>query len=373
MTPRFHSLFIKRIEPLTADAAAITFAVPPDLRDDYAFSPGQFLTLRAMLPSSDGGAGEMLRRSYSICSTPDVFERHQELQVGIKRVAGGRFSTFTLDVLRAGDEMEVMTPDGRFVSSARGDGYTLCVAAGSGITPLLSLMAHGLATTAGGYTLIYGNQKSASVMFHEALHNLKDRYPTRLSIAHVFSRQMSDMPLMHGRLDAPKLRALLPQLVPLALLKEAFVCGPEGVIEATQTVLTELGVAHEQVHSERFLSSTGSSSAIKSGAALALSTAQNGQNTLKTIALSVTLDGKTHELSMAPDEAILDAALDAGLDLPYSCKGGVCSTCRAKLTAGRVHMDKHFTLEKAELDAGFVLTCQSKPLSDAVAVSLDER
>ena len=368
-TPHFHTLFVKRIEPLTAQAVAITLAIPPDLRDAFQFTPGQFVNLRAMID------GESVRRSYSLCSTPAQLASGQEITVGIKRVEGGVFSTWATTALRVGDEVDVMPPDGRFTPKAafaqpQGT-HRLGLAAGSGITPVLSIMAHTLATEPlSRFTLVYGNQRSNTIMFHEALQDLKDRYAGRVSLVHVLSRQPQEVDLLHGRLDEAKVTALLKQLVPAAHIAEVFICGPEAMIESAECAMAKAGIARERVHAERF--ATGSQFTTKNIAARAGSTAQNS-NIAYEFSLEVILDGKGHSFGMQASDNVLDTALAGNLDLPYACKAGVCCTCRAKVLEGKVTMEKNFTLEQWEIDKGFVLTCQAHCASGRVVVSYDER
>jgi ring-1,2-phenylacetyl-CoA epoxidase subunit PaaE len=367
--PHFHALFVKRIEPLTAQAVAITLVIPPDLRDMFAFTPGQFVTLRAMVD------GESVRRSYSLCSTPAQLASAQEISVGIKRVDGGVFSTWATTQLQVGDEIDVMPPDGRFTpkfapKATLAGTHRLGIAAGSGITPVLSIMAHTLATEpASRFTLVYGNQRTSSIMFSEALQDLKDRYSERLSLIHVLSRQPQEAALLSGRLDEAKLTALLSQLVPASQVAEVFVCGPEAMIEGAERALGSAGVARERVHTERFASNHATTKKIANHS---ISTSENSQKTAP-FALEVVLDGKSHSFGMQADDNVLDIALDGGLDLPYACKGGVCCTCRAKVLEGKVTMEKNFTLEQWEIDKGFVLTCQSHCVSHRVVISYDER
>ena len=367
-TPHFHTLFVKRVEPLTAQAVAITLAIPPDLRDAFEFTPGQFVNLRAVVD------GESVRRSYSLCSTPAQLASGQEITVGVKRVEGV-FSTWATTALRVGDEVDVMPPDGRFTPKAafaqpQGT-HRLGLAAGSGITPVLSIMAHTLATERlSRFTLVYGNQRSNTIMFREALQDLKDRYAGRVSLVHVLSRQPQEVDLLHGRLDEAKVTALLKQLVPAAHIAEVFICGPEAMIESAERAMAKAGIARERVHAERF--ATGSQFTTKNIAARAGSTAQNG-NIAYEFSLEVILDGKGHSFGMQASDNVLDTALAGNLDLPYACKAGVCCTCRAKVLEGKVTMQKNFTLEQWEIDKGFVLTCQARCASGRVVISYDER
>ncbi len=359
-TPQFHDLTIRRVSAEAAGAIAVTLAVPEELRQTFAFEPGQFLTLRATVQGQD------LRRSYSICSPRSRLTRQGELEVGIRQVDGGAFSSWAVAQLKAGDVVRVMPPDGRFVIKRPRALHRVGFAAGSGITPILSIMASTLEEQpASKFTLIYGNRRMSSVMFNEALQDLKDRYPDRLTLIHILSRQAQEVDLLQGRIDGAKVQAIIDALLPVGSMDEVFICGPEAMIDATQAALLAAGVPERQVHTERF--STGAAPVAPTQAA----TAPKGPSAA--VQLAVIVDGKTHELGMAASDHVLDAALEAGLDLPYSCKGGVCCTCRGRVIEGRVHMDRNFTLEAWEMDKGFVLTCQARPLTDRVVVSYDER
>lgn len=360
-TPHFHELFVKRITPQAAGAVAVTLAIPPALRDAYAFQPGQFLTLRAQIN------GEAVRRSYSICSSTQQYARAQEIEVGIKPVAGGVFSNWAATQLQPGDTLDVMPPDGRFTTHLNNPGaHRVGFAAGSGITPILSLIASTLEDDPETrFTLVYGNQRTDSILFNERLQDLKDRYPTRLSLIHLLSRQSQDVPLFNGRIDGPKVSELLATLIPVASIDEAFVCGPEGMIEATEQALLAAGLDKARLRTERFATAGAPTPAPAPGASTNAATAP--------IKFDVVLDGKTHHLGLQPRDKLLDVALAAGLDLPYSCKGGVCCTCRARVLEGKVDMEKNFTLEGWEIDKGFVLTCQARALTPKVVVSYDER
>ena len=360
-TPHFHELFVKRITPQAAGAVAVTLAIPPELRDLYAFQPGQFLTLRASIH------GEAVRRSYSICSSTQQLMRAQEIEVGVKPVAGGLFSNWAATELRVGDTLDVMPPDGRFTSHLQGGAmHRVGFAAGSGITPILSLMASTLENEpASRFTLVFGNQRMDSILFNERLQDLKDRYPARVSLIHLLSRQSQDVALLNGRIDAPKVSELLATLIPVASIDEAFICGPEAMIEATEQALRAAGLDKTRIRTERFATAgTPTPSPVRSAPAPAATAP---------IKFDVVLDGKTHHLGLQAQDKLLDVALAAGLDLPYSCKGGVCCTCRARVLEGKVEMEKNFTLEGWEIDKGFVLTCQARALTPKVVVSYDER
>ncbi|MDP1566082.1 MAG: 1,2-phenylacetyl-CoA epoxidase subunit PaaE [Polaromonas sp.] len=368
----FHSLTISRVTPEAAGAVAVSFAIPPELQDVYRFKPGQFLTLKAQIN------GESVRRSYSICSSTQRFDTQGDIEVGIKPVAGGVFSNWATQ-LQPGNTLEVMPPEGRFTPRSTGAVHRVGWAAGSGITPLLSIIASTLAAEAAShFTLVYCNQRSSSILFNEALQDLKDRYPARLNLIHLLSRQEQEVALFNGRLDTAKVSQLLASLVPADGIDETFICGPEAMIEGCEQALLAAGVPRERIHSERFTSAGQPFDAIKSGATNPFQTGAERQKGLQSAAtgpirLSVQLDGKSHELRMHANERVLDVALAAGLDLPYSCKGGVCCTCRARVLDGEVAMEKNFTLEDWEVKKGFVLSCQARPLTDSVSISYDER
>ena len=363
MAIHFHSLIARRIDALTADAAQITFAIPPDLRDAFEFKSGQFLTLRANI------GGESVRRSYSICSTPALLNQAQEICVGIKRVDGGVFSTWATTQLQAGEAIDVMPPDGRFIIKKPDAKMRLGIAAGSGITPILSIASHALATELSSrFTLVYGNQRTNTIMFGEALQDLKDRYPGRLQLIHILSRQATELPLSHGRIDAEKIKELTRSLIDPKSVDEVFICGPEAMIEAAEPALQTAGIVKERIHSERFASTQTTKSIAPHAANTPASAIKDHQYKLEII-----LDGKTNAFAMNDEDNVLDVALAEGLDLPYACKGGVCCTCRAKVIEGKVSMDKNYTLEQWEIDKGFVLTCQARCQTQRVVVSFDER
>jgi ring-1,2-phenylacetyl-CoA epoxidase subunit PaaE len=368
MAVHFHPLRIKRVTPEAAGAAAITFEVPPALRADFDFRPGQFLTLRAMLD------GKETRRSYSICSPHQRYTRDGEIDVGIKPVEGGSFSLWAVQALRAGGTIEVMPPDGRFTPRVAGARHRVGFAAGSGITPLLSIVATTLAQQPdSSFTLVYGNRRMNTIMFNEALQDLKDRYPARLTLIHLLSRQPQETALLNGRIDAAKVDELLGGLLPVESIDEAFLCGPEGMIDAAQTALLAAGLAPERLHAERFYSDGALAAPADRPQQRPATASQPVADAAPHTRLQVVLDGKTHSFAMGPQDHVLDVALDAGLDLPYSCKGGVCCTCRARVLEGRVEMEKNYTLEQWEVDKGFVLTCQARPLTPTLVVSYDER
>ena len=353
--PRFHLLTIGEVRRETPDAVSLIFDVPPELGPDYAFAPGQYLTLRTLID------GEDVRRSYSICSAPS----DGELRVAVKRIDNGLFSSWVHQELTAGDKLEVMTPTGRFGQIAPAEGGRVFVgfAAGSGITPLLSILRHTLATEKDSrFFLFYGSRSVDEMMFRPELEELKDRYLGRLSVFHVLSREAQDVSILNGHIDAEKVRLLLTKMLPAAAIDHAFICGPAAMIDNVEGALRELDVAPEKIHVERFVSAQGGRPRPAPVIAPEAPSAH---------VISLIVDGKRREIPAAEGEAILDAALRAGVDLPFACKGGMCSTCRAKIVEGTATMDVNFSLEPWELDSGFVLTCQARPTSARVTVDFD--
>lgn len=355
MTPRFHPLRIDEIRRECADAFSLRFEVPEPLLRDYVFVQGQHLSLRADID------GEEVRRSYSICSGVD----DGELRVAIREVPGGKFSAWAARTLSVGDRLDVMTPDGRFHTplDPAHEKHYVAFAAGSGITPILSLIRTTLKRESRSrFTLVYGNRNSASAMFLEDLEDLKDRYLQRFVLHTVFSREVQDIALFHGRVDAGKVRAFLDTLIPPDGIDEAFVCGPGEMIDTVERELLAAGLAPARVHVERF--------GVPTGAAPNVAAPEDAPQAT----IDVELDGVRRQVPFrATDASVLDAALRAGLDLPYSCKGGMCCTCRAKVLDGKVRMAKNYSLDPADVEAGFVLTCQAHPLTERVTVSFDVR
>src|SRR3954467_14297832 len=355
VAPRFHRLAVSDLRREAADAVSMTFAIPKELEGDYSFTPGQYLTLRTTMD------GEEVRRSYSICSGPD----DGELRIAVKKVDGGAFSNWAADELKSGDQLDGMTPTGRVGIAHAPDQARVYVvfAAGSGITPILSIVKGVLAREPDSrFFLFYGNRSTDNIMFLEALEELKDRFIGRLSIFHVISGEEQDIPILHGRLDGDKVRVLLRSLVPAASIDHVFICGPSGMSEDIEATCRDIGIAEDRIHVERFVSEFGGKPRPKKIVA--------PDAPPKAIA-SLIIDGKRRDVPVAEDEAILDAALRAGIDLPFACKGGMCSTCRAKLVEGEAPMDINYSLEPWELKAGFVLTCQAKPSSERVVVDYD--
>jgi ring-1,2-phenylacetyl-CoA epoxidase subunit PaaE len=355
LAPRFHRLAVNDLRREAPDAVSLTFTIPKELSGDYSFVPGQYLTLRTTMD------GEEVRRSYSICSGPD----DGELRIAVKKVDGGAFSSWAADDLKAGDELDVMTPTGRFgVAHAPEEARVYAgFAAGSGITPILSIVKGVLAREPNSrFFLFYGNRSPQGMLFREALEELKDRFLQRLSVFHVISGEEQDIPILHGRLDGEKVRVLLRSLVPAASIDHVFICGPTGMSEDIEATCRDIGIAEDRIHVERFVSEFGGKPRAKKVIPASAPP--------KALA-SLVIDGKRREVPVAEDESILDAALRAGMDLPFACKGGMCSTCRAKLVEGEAQMEVNYSLEPWELKAGFILTCQARPVSDKVVVDYD--
>ena len=355
LTPRFHRLAVNDLRREAADAVSMTFAIPKNLADDYSFTPGQYLTLRTTMD------GEEVRRSYSICSGPD----DGELRIAVKKVDGGAFSNWAADELKSGDELDVMTPTGRFGVAPAPEQARIYVglAAGSGITPVLSIARGVLAREPDSrFFLFYGNRSTEGMLFREALEELKDRFMQRFSVFHVISGEEQDIPILHGRLDGEKVRVLLRSLVSASDVDHVFVCGPSGMSEDIEATCRDIGIAEERIHVERFVSEFGGKPRAKK--------IVEASAPPKAMA-SLIIDGKRREVPVAEDESILDAALRAGMDLPFACKGGMCSTCRANLVEGEARMEVNYSLEPWELKAGFILTCQARPVSDSVVVDYD--
>ena len=344
---------------------AITLQVPEALRSGFNFKAGQFLTLRATIDGND------VRRSYSISSSQNAYAHNGTLEVGIRPVQGGVFSNWAATQLKVGDVLRVMPADGRFIVQRPRAIHRVGFAAGSGITPILSILASTLEEQPESkFTLVYGNRRMDSVMFNESLQDLKDRFPNRLTLIHVLSRQAQEVPLLEGRIDEAKVKEIANSLLPAASMDEVFICGPEAMIEATEKALLEVGVPARNIRTERFTSPTLEALPADARKQVVLGNVPESKGD---VALTIVLDGKKHQMQMATTDKILDVALAAGLDLPYSCKGGVCCTCRAKVMQGSVVMEKNFTLEKWEAEQGFVLSCQAKPTSKEVVMSFDER
>lgn len=357
---RFHKVKIKSIVRETPDCVSVALDVPADLRETFKFTQGQYLTFRRE------HNGEELRRSYSICSSP----LDNEWRVAIKKVPEGRFSSLAVEQLRVGEELEVMPPMGHFYTALRPEHQKLYVlfAAGSGITPILSIVKTILLTEPGSQVyLIYGNRGRNSIIFKEEIEALKNRFLHRLSVYHILSREQGDTDLFFGRIDAPKVRRLLEKIVPAREIDEAFICGPEEMINDVKDVLAEAGVAPEKIHFEMFTSAA-------AGARQAARQQQRpaGEDD-KHSQVTVQLEGTKRVLEMSYyGDTILDALLETGADAPYSCKNGMCSTCRCRVTEGTVEMDVNYSLSDTEVAKGYVLSCQARPTSEKVVVDFDQ-
>ncbi|MEW5422026.1 1,2-phenylacetyl-CoA epoxidase subunit PaaE [Amorphus sp. 3PC139-8] len=358
MSPRFHTLTIKDIRRETPDAVSIAFDVPADLQDAYHYEPGQYLTLKTDIE------GEEVRRSYSICSGVD----DGEIRVAVKKVDGGLFSTFANETLGPGTPLDVMTPMGRFVVPVEPEAEKVYVAlaAGSGITPIMAQIKTILAREPKShFFLFYGNRTAQSILFKDEIEDLKDRFLDRLSVVHVLSGETQDVPILSGRLDPEKVKAFLTHVMPASDVDHFLVCGPGLMIEGARKVLADLGVPEEKLHVELF-TPAGSEIARRPPVRSRPAESITGGRTAEVI-----LDGAATSVTVQDGETIIDASIRAGLDLPYSCKGGMCCTCRAKVLDGAVTMDVNYSLEPWELEAGFVLTCQSHPITDKVVLDYD--
>jgi ring-1,2-phenylacetyl-CoA epoxidase subunit PaaE len=354
---KFHSLTIADVARETRDAVAITFDVPPSLKDAFRFLQGQHLTLRADVD------GEDLRRSYSICSAV----QDPCLRIAVKKAPGGAFSTWMNESAKTGQTIDVMPPMGHFnVPLDPGNRrHYLGFAAGSGITPLISIIKTTLfAEPQSRFTLFYGNRSSATVIFKEELSDLKDTFLARLNLVYVMSREPQDIALLNGRIDRQKTDALLDHWVNLDDIDTAFICGPDGMMQAVAKSLQEHGFPKSKIKIELFAASIPKHQHKSFVAPSAGSTE---------CTVTAIIDGAAREFTLEKTkENVIDAALRQGIELPYSCKGGVCSTCRAKLVEGEVDMDVNFALEDYEVARGFILCCQSYPVTDKVVVDFDQ-
>jgi ring-1,2-phenylacetyl-CoA epoxidase subunit PaaE len=360
---RFHTLTVSNVRRLTDDAIEVSFAVPGDLADEYAYLPGQYVALRVQLN------GEELRRSYSLCRPPEPLRNGTtSLSVAVKRDEGGVFSTWAQTQLTPGFEIDVMSPQGTFTSglSELEGAHVVGVAAGSGITPMMALARNLLtASDSTRFTLLYTNKSTSDVMFLEDLADLKDRYPTRLVLHHVLSREQRTAPVLSGRIDEQKLRTILNALILPATVDEWFLCGPFALVDMCREVLADIGVPPEHVRFELF--TTGDAPAERGPRQVEVRAGQ------KTVRIEINLDGvsSTVESPVDAHESVLNAALRVRPDTPFACSGGVCGTCRARVLEGSVTMTENYALEPDELERGYVLTCQSHPTSDRVVVDYD--
>ncbi|MER6026495.1 2Fe-2S iron-sulfur cluster-binding protein [Streptomyces sp. NPDC001851] len=351
---RFHPLPVAAVDRITDDSVALTFTVPPGLREEYRHTAGQHLALRRRVDGTE------IRRTYSICSpAPDpAGPGPDSLRVGVRLVEEGAFSTYALKEINVGDELEVMTPAGRFTLEPA-PGLYAAVVGGSGITPVLSIVATLLAREpASRFCLIRSDRTAASTMFLEEVADLKDRYPERLQLVTVLSREEQQAGLPSGRLDRERLTGLLPALLPVGEVAGWFLCGPFGLVQGAEKALRELGVDRSRIHQEIFHVDAGSPPA---------ATARTPAHSTVT----ARLDGRGGSWPVQEGESLLETVLRNRPDAPYACKGGVCGTCRAFLVSGEVRMDRNFALEAEETEAGYVLACQSHPLTEQVELDFD--
>jgi ring-1,2-phenylacetyl-CoA epoxidase subunit PaaE len=347
----FHPLRVAAVERLCADAVAVTFEVPDELAGRYAFRPGQSLTLR----HAAGGTDE--RRSYSICAP--VGERPR---IGVREVPGGLISSWLVHDVQVGDAVEVAPPSGTFTPDLEAGGRHVMIAAGSGITPVLSIAASLLRNPAAQVGILYGNRRADTVMFAEELADLKDRHPSRLELVHLLSREAREVDLLSGRLDAAKLRALLPLLIDVRAVDHWWLCGPYGMVTDAIEVLGEAGVVPERIHRELFW--------VDEAPPELTRVERRPDGPVSEV--TVMLDGRSTTVTVPEGDTVLDGAQRSRPDLPFACKGGVCGTCRARVVEGEVVMRRNFALEPAELAAGFVLTCQSTPATEKLIVTFDD-
>lgn len=365
---RFHTLAVEEVRPLTDDSVEVTFTVPAQLADDYDHLPGQYVALRTTLEGAE------VRRSYSLCRAPEHRTDAQiaagvptRLSVAVKRDEGGLFSTWAQTGLHPGFEIDVMSPQGTFTSDLDDldQRHVVGIAAGSGITPLMAL-AHTVLTRSdtSRFTLLYTNRSTLDVMFLEDLADLKDRYPTRLTLHHVLSREQRTAPVLSGRIDEEKLRTILGMLIDPADVDEWFLCGPLSLVDLCREVLADVGVPREHIRFELF---TTGDEPVRAARPVEVRAGE------KTIRIEVNLDGvsSTVESPVDAHESVLNAALRVRPDAPFACAGGVCGTCRARVIEGSVTMTENYALEPDELERGYVLTCQSHPTSDRIVVDYD--
>jgi ring-1,2-phenylacetyl-CoA epoxidase subunit PaaE len=356
MSSRFFPLQVKEVTRETPDCVSISFHVPADLQDSFRFQPGQYLNIRTTIDGTE------VRRSYSICKAP--FE--EELRVAVKKTPGGFFSTFANEQLKPGDTLELMPPQGKFTCSTRAQEQRsyLAIAAGSGITPVISIIKQVLHDEPlSSFTLVYGNRTRHSVIFFEELEALKNQYINRFSLIHILSREKTEAGISFGRVDALKLESL-DRLVHYNTTDEIFICGPEELIHTARNFFEQRGFDRKHIHFELFSTGSAKKSTTTTVSAAAGTPASH---------ITVQLDGRSFsfDIPLNSDTTLLDAAAAQGADVPYACKGGVCCTCKAKLLEGEVSMDVHWGLEPEEIEQGYILTCQAHPKTEKVVVDFD--
>ena len=356
--PKFHKLRVSDVRRETKDTVSVAFDVPTELQDEYNFIQGQYLTFKLDIN------GEQIRRNYSICTSP----LDNDLRVAIKKVEGGLFSTYANEKLNVGDELEVMTPLGRFYTeiNPENEKHYVAFAAGSGITPVMAHMKTVLAKEPKSeFTLIYGNKNTGSIIFREEIEDLKNEYMERLRVFHVLSREANEYPFLQGHINGEKCDTFFKYFIQPEGIDEVFICGPAPMIDAVRDAMESAGVNRKNVHFELFASPQ--QLAERKGEKV-----HTGRENIKA-KVNIILDGMATEFDMqSEDTNILDVALKNGADLPFACKGGVCATCRAKLDSGEVAMDVNYSLEPDEVERGFILTCQAHPTTEEVTVNSDE-
>ncbi|MDB5191714.1 MAG: paaK [Segetibacter sp.] len=356
MSVHFHPLKVKEIRKETVDCVSISFDVPEDLKDHFVYKQGQYLTIRAKIN------GEEVRRSYSVCSSP----LDDELRIAVKAVDNGSFSKYANEHLQKGETIEAMPPLGKFYTELHAEHKKRYVAfaAGSGITPILSIIKTTLLTEPNSeFTLIYGNRSRQTIIFKEELEALKNRFINRFSVIHILSREKMDAPINFGRIDATKCETLFSKAIDVSSVDEFFLCGPEEMVFAVKESLENKGIDKKKVHFELFTSAA----SLKRATVHRTATSNEVKSRI-----TIKLDGAAFDFDLAFEgESVLDAALKQGADLPFACKGGVCCTCRAKLVEGEVDMDLNYGLEPEEIEQGFILTCQSHPRTEKVVIDFD--
>ena len=359
MSLHFHPLIVNQVRRETAECVSVAFSVPKELKEIFSFTQGQYVTIRTNIYEQE------VRRSYSICSSP----LENELRIAIKKVPNGVFSTYANEALKAGDIIDVMPPIGKFYTALHPDQSKQYVgfAAGSGITPILSIIKTTLETEINsGFTLVYGNRNRHSIIFKEALEALKNLYMNRFRVIYILSREKTDASINFGRIDGEKAITLFDKAIDIKKMDSFFLCGPEEMIFSVKDILLKLGVPERNIHFELF-----TTSGIQKKTVLSTDSKTDFNHKSN---ITVKLDGIAFDFDLDFEgEAILDAALKKGADLPYACKGGVCCTCRAKLIEGEVDMDVNYGLEPEEIEQGFILTCQSHPRTEKVVVDFDQK
>ena len=360
MAINFHQLRVKNVKKETPDCVSVTFEVPEELNQEFKFKHGQYLTFKNLHNN------EEIRRSYSICSSP----LDNELRVAVKKIEDGIFSTFVNDTIKVGDVLDVMTPQGNFFTEVHEDNKKLYVGivAGSGITPVLSIIKTVLQTEPNSqFVLLYGNRNKSSIIFKEEIEALKNRYMERISVYNILSRETADAEILSGRIDKAKIEYFLQNIIDPKEVSEVFLCGPEEMILSGRDAFVEAGVDVKHLHFELFYSASAEAKKVERQKAVKQSNDTMSKVTIKLDATALQID-----LGYNGD-TILDAALQNGADLPYACKGGVCATCKCKVEKGEVEMDINYSLEPDELERGFVLACQAHPRSAEVVVDFDAK